>query len=212
MKQLMVKFAAFAAAVLASLAVSGVPALAHVKVTADQPQAGATAVTVTFTASAESKTAGIASLRTYLPAGLTPADVTYVSGPPGWVFTPQRDGFTVGGTPLRPGAEAAYAIRLARLPAGQARVPLKTLQRYADGQVDRWIDATKSVENEEPNAAPALVLSAPGAAPGTVQSPAAGAKPLAPSFDKYPAAVWIAGGAAVALALIVILWIRSRMV
>jgi hypothetical protein len=210
-KRFVLRLAALTAVVLAILAVTGAPGLAHVQVSADQPQAGAVAVTVTFTAEAESETAGIASLRTILPAGITPAQVSYVSGPPGWALTPQPDGFTVGGPPLRPGENAAYAVRLASIPAGQARLPLKTIQRYTDGRVDRWLDATKSVEAGEPGAAPALILNA-AAVPGAVQSPAAGGKPLAPAFDEYPMEVWVAGGGAVLLAFLVILWIRSRLV
>jgi hypothetical protein len=210
-KRFVLRLAALTATILAILAVTGAPGLAHVRVSADQPHAGAVAVTVTFTAEAESRTAGIASLRTILPAGITPGQVSYVSGPPGWALAAQPDGFTVGGPPLRPGENAAYAVRLARIPAGQSRLPLKTIQRYTDGRVDRWLDATKSVEAREPGAAPALILDA-APAPGAVQSPTAGGEPLAPAFDKYPREVWVAGGGAVLIALLVILWIRSRLV
>src|SRR6266540_6491838 len=73
--------AAVGAVTLASTA--GV-ASAHVEVKADKAQAGATDVTVSFDAEAESTSAGVVSLRVVLPSGIAPTDVTYVSGPPGW--------------------------------------------------------------------------------------------------------------------------------
>jgi uncharacterized protein YcnI len=206
------------AAAFALLAMSGGAALAHVKVSADKAEAGAVGVTVTFTAGAESKTAGIASLRTILPQGVAPADVTYVSGPPGWSLSPQPDGFSVTGPPLQVGEDAAYAIRLAKIPAGLTTLPLRTVQRYADGQEDQWLDTTKSVEKEEPGAAPALALQAAAGAQAAdpaqnapAQNNAAQSQPQS-GFGQYPTTVWIAAGGAVAVALVLILWVRSRMV
>ncbi|MCW2501939.1 MAG: hypothetical protein JWO79_223 [Actinomycetia bacterium] len=212
------RVAATTGAAFAVLAMSGGPALAHVKVSADKPEAGAVGVTVTFSAGAESKTAGIASLRTILPQGITPADVTYVSGPPGWSLSQQPDGFSVTGPPLQVGEDAAYAVRLAKIPAGWTTLPLKTVQRYGDGEEEQWLDTTKSVAKEEPNAAPALALQAAAGAqpadpaqPAPAQNNAAQTQPQS-GFGQYPTTVWIAAGGAVAIALALILWVRSRMI
>ena len=72
------------------LAVAAVasPAWAHVDVSADKPQAGATNVTVTFTSEAESGSAGIMSEQVTLPAGITPDQVRLGTGPVGWVLSP----------------------------------------------------------------------------------------------------------------------------
>lgn len=152
------------AAIMIILATSAAPAAAHVKVAADGAVAGATDVTVTFTAEAESKKAGISSLRTTLPKGVAPDDVSLVSGPKGWRLTTTDDGFTVSGVALLPGEDATYAVKFAKLPAKTQRLALKTVERYGNGDVDRWDDTTKSVAKEEENAAPVLELRAAGPA------------------------------------------------
>lgn len=142
---------------VASLAIAG-PARAHVSVSADRPEAGAAGVTLTFSAESESGSAGISSLRVVLPAGIRPDQVSWVSGPAGWALTPGPDGYTVGGPPLPVGADATYVVRIAQLPAGAASLPFKTLQGYADGRVDRWIEVPVAGQPEPENPAPVLLL------------------------------------------------------
>ena len=66
-KRITVVAAAAAAVLLATVA----PAFAHVQVSADKPQAGATDVTVQFSAESESDTAGAKTVQVVLPDGAT---------------------------------------------------------------------------------------------------------------------------------------------
>jgi len=58
---------AAALGLVAAVAVTAAPAWAHVQVSADKAQAGATNVTVSFNGEAESTTAGIKSEQVFLP-------------------------------------------------------------------------------------------------------------------------------------------------
>src|SRR5690349_8572300 len=78
------RLALVGAAAAVVVAVWAAPASAHVEVSADNPQPGATNVTLTFRAESESPDAGVVSMQVVLPAGIAPGDVTYVSGPAGW--------------------------------------------------------------------------------------------------------------------------------
>nr|BFE57014.1 hypothetical protein GCM10020063_015400 [Dactylosporangium thailandense] len=180
------------AASAAVLALTAAPASAHVEVKADKAQAGAADVTVTFTAEAESSKAGIASVKVALPAGIAPADVTWVSGPSGWALTADADGYTVTGPALAVKKDAAYAVKVAKLPADATELPFKTLVTYTDGKVDRWIDAPGT-----DNPAPVLKLAA--AAPGTAATSAApspAATSAAPAVTTNTAPVTTPGDAA----------------
>lgn len=163
---------------VAGLAVAGLtgPAFAHVEVSADKTQAGAADVTLTFTGEAENPTAGIASERVVLPAGIAPADVSPVKIPAGWTFTRGTDGFTAGGKALETGTDAVWSVRIAKLPAGTTRLSFKTLETYGDGEIARWIEIQEAGQAEPDNPAPLLTL-----------QPAAGAAPSAASSDTAPA-------------------------
>jgi hypothetical protein len=206
-------FAAAATSVAATmvvLATAAGPASAHVRVEADRAEAGATDVTLTFTAGAESKTSGIASLRTTLPEGIAPDDVSLVSGPKGWKLKATDDGFIVSGIALPQGEDATYAVKFAKLPADAKRLALKTVERYGNGDVERWDDTSKSVAKEEENAAPVIELRAAGAA-----GPAAGAQgpsraPATSSGLSTSMVLMIALVVAAALALGAWMFVRSR--
>jgi len=209
--------AVLAAAVWAG---SAGPASAHVEVTADRPQAGATDVTVTFLAESESSSVGITALRVVLPPGVTPAGVTYLSGPPGWSLKPAADGYTVSGPAVPPGKDAGYVVKIAELPRNATSLAFKTLQTYTGGRVDRWIGIQESGGAEAENPAPVLTLTpatpvpsiaaaSPSAAP--VSEPAAGtAADPASEDDAAPVWPWIAGAAALVAALVSGLWWARR--
>jgi hypothetical protein len=194
-------------AVAVILAVTSGPAAAHVKVDADSPSAGATDVAVTFTAGAESKTAGIQSLRTVLPDGISPRDVSLVSGPKGWRLKATSDGFVISGIALPQGDAATYVVKLSKLPSGAKSLAFKTVERYGDGEVERWDDPTKSVAKEEDNAAPVIELKAAvapagkRAATGTASSSTGGL-----SSTAIGAIVLVLLGLVVG----VFLWLRTR--
>ncbi|WP_412746457.1 DUF1775 domain-containing protein [Krasilnikovia sp. MM14-A1004] len=160
---------------MAGVAVLGVagPALAHVEVSADKKQAGATDVTLTFTGEAESTKAGIVSERVVLPEGIAPADVSLVKAPSGWKYTANPDGFTVGGKALPVGKDAEWKVKVAKLPDGETRLSFKTLESYSDGTVDRWIEIQEPGEAEPENPAPLLTLQPASKTAATSQTPAA---------------------------------------
>jgi uncharacterized protein YcnI len=198
------------------------PAFAHVEVEADKTQAGATDVTVTFSAEAESNSAGVASLAVTLPPGIAQTDVTFVSGPAGWTLTPSSSGYTVGGPALPVGRNVSYVIKIAKLPTDQATLPFKTLQTYTDGRVDRWIDIQQPGQPEVDMPAPTLQIQ--GAVPATSApaTPTTAPEASTPTVTAATAsgtndnsgssAVWLLAGGFALLAVIVglSLWLRRR--
>jgi hypothetical protein len=163
---------------------AGGPAWAHVEVEADKPRAGAEDVTLTFTGEAESSTAGITSERVVLPPGIAVADVALMKAPKGWEFTAGSDGFTVGGTALKVGEDAVFAVKVVKLPTDVATLSFKTLETYGDGKVSRWIDLPQPGEPEPDSPAPTITLkgaAAPASAPSTPSASLGPAPSEAPS-------------------------------
>jgi hypothetical protein len=179
---------AVAAAMTGVLLVAGAgPAAAHVEATAeDGARAGDGPVTVTFVAEAESASAGIASTKTQLPAGVLPEWVSLTSGPDGWTLTPTDDGYEVTGPPLDPGTEAEYTITIAQLPADRTEYLLKTLVRYTDGSEDAWIEEPTADNPEPENPAPAITV-APAAAPASTSASPSSAAPSSTPAGSAPA-------------------------
>jgi hypothetical protein len=153
------------------LLVGAGPAAAHVEATVSPgAQAGAGPVTVAFAAEAESPSAGIASVKTQLPAGMPPQDVSLATGPSGWALTPTPDGFEVGGAPLQPGTDADFSVSIRQLPADRTELPLKTLVRYTDGTEDAWIEEP-TPDNPDPEDPAPIITVAPAAAPTSAAAP-----------------------------------------
>jgi hypothetical protein len=153
------------------LLVGAGPAAAHVEATVSPgAQAGAGPVTVAFAAEAESPSAGIASVKTQLPAGMPPQDVSLATGPSGWALTPTPDGFEVGGAPLQPGTDADFTISIRQLPADRTELPFKTLVRYTDGTEDAWIEEP-TPDNPDPESPAPVITVAPAAAPTSAAAP-----------------------------------------
>ncbi|MEX3106453.1 MULTISPECIES: DUF1775 domain-containing protein [unclassified Streptomyces] len=169
-------------------------AAAHVEVSADNPQALAQNVELTWSAESESATAGIKEVRVVLPKGIAPADVTYVSGPKSWTLTATSDGFAVKGAPLPTGEDAEVSVTVKQLPDAEQLV-FKTLQTYGDGKIDRWIELEEpgKAAEEEPghshsgNPAPVLKLKA-AALPQPTPTPTAPATTPAPESKPTPSA------------------------
>jgi uncharacterized protein YcnI len=206
-----------------ALALLGTPAWAHVEVKADNPQAGATNVTLTFTGEAESNTAGIASERVYLPAGIAPTQVRLKQAPSGWTFTPEADGFTVGGPALSVGTDAVFSVIVDRLPADATELLFKTIETYGDGQVVRWIDEPQAGQPEPDHPAPAVKLApaAPGSAASptpTTAPPVATSEPTvaptataaAASEDGGSGIWWLVGALVVVAAAVIAAFIQQR--
>ncbi|RFU19635.1 DUF1775 domain-containing protein [Geodermatophilus marinus] len=175
-------------AVLAAVlvAVGAGPAAAHVHVTAPDAVAGTGPVTLTFSAAAESETAGITGLRTRLPEGIAPADVGLATGPQGWALTPTDTGFRVGGPALPVGEGAEYAVTVTALPAGVTTLAFPTIQQYADGSEDAWIEPALPGAPEPERPAPVLAV-APGAPAPAATAPAATPSPAPTTTAPAPA-------------------------
>ncbi|WP_158544816.1 DUF1775 domain-containing protein [Blastococcus sp. TF02-9] len=139
---------------------TGGPAGAHVEVTAQGAQAGTGPATIQFSAESESSTSGIVGMRTQLPGGIDPTSVSLATGPAGWVLTPTADGFEVAGPALGPGVDAEYAITVAELPADSTELVFPTLQRYADGREDAWIEPVIEGSPDPEMPAPTLTVAA----------------------------------------------------
>ncbi|MFM9444689.1 DUF1775 domain-containing protein [Streptomyces acidiscabies] len=165
-------------------------AAAHVEVKADNPQALARNVELTWSAESESATAGIKEVRVVLPKGIAPADVTYASGPKNWTLAPTSDGFTVTGAPMPTGEDVEVSVTVKQLPDAEQLV-FKTLQTYSDGKTDRWIELEKPGKEEEEdhshsgNPAPVLKLKAAALVQST---PAPSAPATTPASTPTPSA------------------------
>jgi Domain of unkown function (DUF1775) len=173
--RLAVRGLSIVAAVVLAVGLVASPAWAHVEVSADKPQAGATNVTVTFTSEAESGSAGIMAEQITLPAGITPNQVRLATGPAGWVLTPEASGFKVGGPALPVGTDAVFSVVIAQLPATATELIFKVIETYSDGMIVRWIDETQPGQPEPDHPAPILRLAA--AAPGTASTTTAAPAP-----------------------------------
>jgi len=189
------RIAALAAGVvLGAVALAG-QAWAHVEVSAKPAQALATGSVISFSAEAESGSAGIASVRVVLPQGIAPADVSYISGPSGWAFAATADGFTLSGKALAVHADAAYKIKVKQLPDARS-LAFKTLVNYGDGDVDRWIELASASNPNPEHPAPVLKLAAAAVTPSptavSLVSPAPSDSPSAQASSGTPEAAALA--------------------
>jgi len=159
-------------------------AAAHVEVSAEGAQAGTGPVTLSFMAESESPSLGVVSVKTQLPDGIVPADVSLAGGPEGWVLTPTADGFELGGPALAPGLDAEYSVTVAQLPADATELVFPTLQRYSDGREEAWIEpVTADLPNPE---RPAPVLSVAVAPAGATAPSPPSAEPSSPAATGTP--------------------------
>jgi hypothetical protein len=206
---------------LAAVLLFASPAWAHTEIEIDNPQGGATNVTMTVNAEAENDSAGIRSVQMQLPAGITPAQVTLSSGPAGWTLTPDAQGFTVTGTPLPVKTDAKFVVKLAQLPPAGGILTFKTLVTYTDGKVDRWIEepttGNPSPQNPAPQVSikPGAVTTSPSATPSATVSPTTAPTSAAatPKSASSTSPVWLIVIALVVLAALGtagLLWRRRR--
>lgn len=211
---------AAALGLVAAVAVTAAPAWAHVQVSADKAQAGATNVTVSFNGEAESTTAGIKSEQVILPDGITANQVHQGKLPPGWTFTTAPDSFTVAGPALPVGTDAQWSVVIDKLPANATQLVFKTIETYGNGEVDRWITEQQAGQPEPEHPAPVLKLAAAAAAPtsaaptSAAPAPQSSATVTATKSDggSGGSGVWWIVGAVVVLAAIAaaVIMVRRR--
>jgi Domain of unkown function (DUF1775) len=135
-----------------------VPASAHTVVEMDKPYAGATDVRMTVTAEAESRSAGIASVRIVLPVGISADTVSLVDAPLGWALSRGPDGYTVSGNALPARASVRHVVRVARLPARDGVLTFKSYVTYSDGQVDQWVEERSGSNPDPAHPAPTVTI------------------------------------------------------
>jgi hypothetical protein len=164
------RVAVTAAGALAFALVTAAPASAHVEVRADGAQAGTGPVTLVFMAESESSTAGIVGVKTQLPTGLVPTDVSLATAPAGWTLTPTGDGFELGGPDIGVGVDAEYSVTIGQLPADVTELAFPTLQRYSDGSEDAWIEPVTDAVPDPDKPAPTLTV-ASASPPATTAAP-----------------------------------------
>ena len=150
-------------------------AAAHIEVSAEGAQAGTGPVTLSFMAESESPSSGIVGVKTQLPAGIAPADVSLAGAPEGWALTPTADGFELGGSALARGLDAEYSVTVAQLPADATELAFPTLQRYSDGSEDAWIEPVTAdlPDPEKPSPVLSVAPAPPGATTAATPSPTA---------------------------------------
>ncbi len=169
-----------ALAALGAVLLLASPAAAHTEIQLDNATAGATNVTMSVNAEAESSKAGVKSVAVQLPAGLTPDEITLVTGPSGWTLTPTADGYQIAGATLKVGVDVAYKIKISKLPATPGVLTFKTVVTYGNGDVDSWIGAP-----DADNPAPTVSLAPGAAAPSASASaaPSVAASPTGPALS-----------------------------
>jgi uncharacterized protein YcnI len=176
----LIRAAALAAALVL---VPAAPALAHVEASVTPAQALATNASVTLVAESESRAAGITGLRIQLPAGLVPGDLRLTAAPRAWKLAGSGQVATVSGPALPVGQDLELTMRVRQLPAGSSLV-LKTVQSYADGQEDAWVEVPSASVPDPDNPAPTVRLAAP--APGATQLPRATTPAPVPTTTPAP--------------------------
>jgi Domain of unkown function (DUF1775) len=120
-----------------------------------------------------------------LPDGISPADVTYVSGPDGWSLVANTDGYLVSGPALPVGRDSKHQIKVRQLPLA-AMIAFKVLQTYGDGQVDRWIEVPSAANPKPENPAPVVTLAPPSGPVPSAAAPPSAASPAAPESRSTP--------------------------
>jgi periplasmic copper chaperone A len=167
----------------AAVALTALPALAHVTVSSPGATQGGFGV-LTFRMPNEVDNANATELRVQLPADQPLASVS-VKPQAGWTYTVTRaklatpltddDGNQVTDYPsivdwkataggIKPGEYAEFQLSVGPLPKADA-MTFKAVQTYSDGNVVSWIDLPAAGSSDEPeHPAPTLKLTAAGAA------------------------------------------------
>jgi hypothetical protein len=202
---------AVALGLVTAIAVAASPAWAHVEVSADKTEAGATNVTVTFHGEAESTAAGIASEQVFLPGGITANQVHLAKAPAGWAFTTGPDSFTVAGTALPKGTDAQWSVVIDKLPANVSQLVFKTIETYGDGEIVRWITEQQPGQPEPEHPAPVLKLTGSAVASSSaVASASATAASTAPAAGGGSSGWWTLAAVAVIILLVGVIALVAR--
>jgi uncharacterized protein YcnI len=176
----------------AAVALTALPALAHVTVSSPGATQGGFGV-LTFRMPNEVDNADATGLRVQLPADQPLASVS-VKPQPGWTYTVTRaklatpltddDGNQVTDYPsivdwkataggIKPGEYTEFQLSVGPLPKADA-MTFKAVQTYSDGNVVSWIDLPAAGSSDEPeHPAPTLKLTAAGAPTTGTAAPAA---------------------------------------
>jgi uncharacterized protein YcnI len=221
------------AAATAGVALSALPALAHITVTPGSAKAGSAAV-LTFHIPDEEAKAYVTRVDMRVPTD-HPIAQLLVEPVAGWTisvrtatltkplvtddgqFTQAVSEVIWSGGRRAPGQFQDFSLSADPLPQGVGQLAFKTIQTYSNGDVVRWIDVPAPGQAEPDHPAPVLALTAAtagtegtggtGAAAGTAASPAsaAGSDATARAIGASGAAIGLLG-----LVLAGLSWRRAR--
>jgi uncharacterized protein YcnI len=221
------------AAATAGVALSALPALAHITVTPGSAKAGSAAV-LTFHIPDEEAKAYVTRVDMRVPTD-HPIAQLLVEPVAGWTisvrtatltkplvtddgqFTQAVSEVIWSGGRIAPGQFQDFSLSADPLPENVTQLVFKTIQTYSNGDVVRWIDVPAPGQAEPDHPAPVLALTAAtagtegtggtGAAAGTAASPAsaAGSDATARAIGASGAAIGLLG-----LVLAGLSWRRAR--
>jgi len=223
------------AAATACVALSALPALAHITVTPGSAKAGSAAV-LTFHVPNEEARAYVTRVDMQVPTD-HPIAQLLVEPVAGWTISVRTAALTKplvtddgqftqavseviwSGGRIAPGQFQDFSLSADPLPANVTQLAFKTIQTYSNGDVVRWIDLPAPGQAEPDHPAPVLALTAvaagtegtggTGAAAGTATSSASAA---VPGSDATARAIG-AGGAVIGLLGLVLAglsWRRAK--
>jgi uncharacterized protein YcnI len=224
-----------AAATIAGIAASAIPALAHITVTPGSAQAGSAAV-LTFHVPNEEARAYTTRVDMQIPTD-HPIAQLLVKPVAGWTisvkaitlakplvtddgqFTQAVSEVTWSGGQIAPGQFQDFSLSADPLPQGISQLAFKANQTYSNGDVVRWIDVAAPGQAEPDHPAPVLTLTtgaagapAAGGTGGTTGTARAPASAAASGTDGTARAIG-AGGAVIGLlglALAALCWRRAK--
>lgn len=153
--------AAFWGFVTALLLVA-LPAIGHVTVRADNPEAGGFAV-YTIRVPNESDTAATTRIEVEIPAGL---EASRYQPKPGWTMSIADGVLTIEGGPIRPGEFEEFHFQ-ARNPEQAGSLAFAALQTYDDGEVVNW---TGGADSDTPASVVEIGAAAPEGEDGNAAS------------------------------------------
>jgi uncharacterized protein YcnI len=168
----------------AVVALTALPASAHVTISPDTATQGGGDVQLIFRVPNEESNASTTQLQVAFPTDHPIASVL-VQPVPGWtakidnvtLSTPIHtdDGdisqvvsqITWSGGTIAPGQYGAFTVLMGQLPSDTSQIAFKAVQTYSNGDVVRWIDLTQPGQPEPDHPAPVLTLTKAADSTGT---------------------------------------------
>lgn len=154
--------AAIGALATALVAVTALPALAHVEIEPGSATKGAEHAILDLTVPNERDDASTTELSVQIPEEAKFESVR-AKTMAGWTISFEKDGdavttITWSGGEIKPGEFDEFTISVGPIPKKGTHLHFPTLQTYSDGEVVRWIEEAEEGAPEPENPAPELEL------------------------------------------------------